>query len=304
MLDVSLHLLPAPGAAGSARRWAAGLLAASVDDDTVDAVELVLTELVQNAVLHANTPMTVRLHVGEDAVLVAVTDGSAVLPSSGLTDAEAMSGRGLLMVAAVSSAWGAEPRPGGKVVWARVPQRHGGGADSEVGVDDLIDRWTDGAQTPLQLSDRAPLVVPDLPTGTMLAVKTHNDDVFRELTLCAMADADPHGGHDGHADSSAAELAGLARRAREVLATFADGRQQVRNQVLTAVHDGVDTFDLALAVDDRALGVLDDYLDVLERADDWAARGLLLSEPPSAAVLAVRRHYLTELLNRLRDREP
>ena len=86
-----------------------------------------------------------------------------------------------------------------------------------------------------------------------------------------------------------------------MLATFADGRQQVRNQVLSAVHDGAQTFDLALSVDDRALGVLGDYLDVLERADGWAAQGLLLTEPPEPDVLAVRRRYLTDLLDQLAD---
>ena len=295
MLDVSLSLNPEPGAAGSARRWARELLVASVGEDTTDAVELVLTELVQNAVFHANTPMTVRLRTGEDGVWVAVADGSAVLPSSGLTSVEAMSGRGLVMVVAVASDWGVEPQPDGKVVWARIPERRVSGTDAEVSVDDLLERWSDNGRTPLQLSDRAPLVVPDLPTKTMLAVKTHNDDVLRELTLCAMADDDPGPG-------PAADVAGLARRAREVLAAFADGRQQVRNQVLTAIRAGAETFDLTLAIDERALNVLGDYLDILERADEWTASGLLLSEPPAAEVLAVRRHYLTELLAQLQGR--
>jgi hypothetical protein len=296
VLDASLDLLPAPAAAGAARRWSREVLAARVGDDTVDAVELVLTELVQNAVFHANTPMTVQLRTGDDDVLVRVADGSAVLPSSGLTDAEAMSGRGLLMVAAVASGWGAEARPGGKVVWARVPHRPDAGAGAAVSVEELLERWSDdGERTPLQRTDRSPLVVRDLPTDTMLAVKTHNDDVLRELTLCAMAD-------EGQGSGPEADVSRLARRARTVLASFADGRQQVRNQVLSAVHDGRATFDLTLAVDDRALAVLDEYLDVLEEADEHGARGLLLTEPPGAEVLAVRRLYLTQLLAQLQDR--
>lgn len=305
MLDASLELLPEPGAAGQARRWAGGLLHPLVGGDTTDTVELVLTELVQNAVLHAGTPMTLALAQAEDGVCVSVTDGSAVLPSSGLTDAEAMSGRGLLMVAAVATTWGAEPRPGGKVVWACVPEAtegtghdedgDGPGEDLDVDPEDLLARWSDGARTPLQLSDREPLVVRGLPVATMLAVKTHNDDVFRELTLCAL---EQHGPGEG----PAAEVTRLARRAREVLASFADGRQQVRDQVLAAVRAGATSFDLTLAVDDRAVGVLDDYLAILEEADGWAGQGLLLSEPPADEVLAVRRRYLTSLLAQLHDR--
>lgn len=302
VLDASLPLLPEPRAAAAARRWASDLLGASVGVDTRDSVELVLTELVQNAVFHASTPMVVRLRVAGDRVVVTVTDGSPVLPSSGLTHAEAMSGRGLLMVAAVAATWGAEPRPGGKVVWASIPERPGTDGETDVGadvgadVDDLIARWPTGTRTPLQQGDRAPLVVPGLPTATMLAVKTHNDDVFRELTLLAM-------GGDAYRPGPAAEVAGLARRARSVLATFADGRQQVRNQVLDAIHAGRPTFDLALAVDDEVGSVLGDYLDILEQADGLAARGLLLSRPPDPEVLAVRRHYLGSLIA-LSSRQP
>ncbi len=282
-MTVALDLPPEPGAAGSARRWARTLLGPSVHEDTAESVALVLTELVQNAVLHASTPMRVELLVAGDGVRVKVADGSPVLPSSGLTSAQAMSGRGLLMVAAVASAWGAEPRPGGKVVWAHV--QHGRGADEEVTVDELLGRWSDDGDQHVRTAG-PPLVVPDLPTTTMLAVKTHNDDVFRELTLCAI-------GQDSRTAEDVAELAGRARR---VLATFAQGRQQVRNQVLSALRSGAETFDLVLGVDDGALGVLGDYLDILERADEWAASGRLLSEPPDADVLAVRRHYLTRLI--------
>lgn len=84
----------------------------------------------------------------------------------------------------------------------------------------------------------------------MLLVTTHDDDAPRELTLVEMGGPD-RGVDDGtHVDGG--ELVDVDRRAREVLATFADGRQQVRNQVPSAVHDGADTFDLALPVDDGA----------------------------------------------------
>ena len=292
MLDVSLPLLPEPEAAGSARRWARRVLTGSTGEDTIDRVELVLTELVQNAVFHANTPMTAILGQSDsDDLCVAVADGSPVLPSSGLTDAEAMSGRGLLMVAAVAADWGAKADDDGKVVWARLPAGPAS-AEGEISVDALLEQWSDDGQTPLQLEDRAPLTVRDLPSSTMLAVKTHNDDVFRELTLCAMDDSST-----GHED-----VAHLARRAREVLATFADGRQQIRNQVLNAVHAGAAAFDLTLAVDDLALHVLGDYLRILDEADEWARRGLLLTEPPADDVLTMRRYYLTELLRQIPDR--
>ena len=69
-----------------------------------------------------------------------------------------------------------------------------------------------------------------------------------EELLAVIVCPDCHGDLSPVDTADGGELVDVARRAREVLATFADGRQQVRNQVLSAVHDGAATFDLALSV--------------------------------------------------------
>ncbi len=66
-----------------------------------------------------------RLEVGE-VVRLTVHDASRTLPSVQVSEELAESGRGLLMIGALSSGWGCEPTLTGKSVWAeftRVPTR-------------------------------------------------------------------------------------------------------------------------------------------------------------------------------------
>ena len=78
MLD-ELRLPVEASAPRSARRWWRqhdGQLAG----DAGDVVELLLTEVVTNVVVHARTPSTCRLAVQDDLVCVEVQDGSPSLP--------------------------------------------------------------------------------------------------------------------------------------------------------------------------------------------------------------------------------
>ena len=91
-----------------------------------DTVELIVSELVTNAVNAASGYQTapyvrLRLRLGTDHVLVQVWDGNPRLPQQQPHDLDAESGRGLEIVAALSAQSGAQPQPfGGKIVWAMV----------------------------------------------------------------------------------------------------------------------------------------------------------------------------------------
>jgi anti-sigma regulatory factor (Ser/Thr protein kinase) len=81
---------------------------------------LVISELVTNAVRHARlAAVLIRVsRVGPRRVRVAVVDLSRTPPTlinAGVNDE---SGRGLAVVAAVSTAWGVDTLPWGKRVWA------------------------------------------------------------------------------------------------------------------------------------------------------------------------------------------
>jgi anti-sigma regulatory factor (Ser/Thr protein kinase) len=101
-----------------ARRFCSEALHA-VGSDLRDDALLVVTELVTNAVLHARTAFTVTVQVLPDGVLLRVNDAVAAAPSVVRRSSSAESGRGMLLVERLSTAWGTMPDDtGGKAVWA------------------------------------------------------------------------------------------------------------------------------------------------------------------------------------------
>jgi anti-sigma regulatory factor (Ser/Thr protein kinase) len=95
-----------------------------IDTDSIDDVVLVASELVGNAVRHAeasfDSSLAVSWDVEADAVVVRVLDGSPELPRRRSSNDNETSGRGLAIVAAVSADWGVRRNESGKQVWARV----------------------------------------------------------------------------------------------------------------------------------------------------------------------------------------
>ena len=90
---------------------------ATVRDDA----ELLVSELVTNAVLHGLPPITLRIDCDTVELIVEVSDeaaGPALIPRPAVPDGE--SGRGLALVDILSDAWGVEPLDQGKVVWFRL----------------------------------------------------------------------------------------------------------------------------------------------------------------------------------------
>lgn len=98
-------------------------------DTVVETVELVLSELVTNAVKMSDHGAAVRVVVraGGGRVRIEVGDGSAGRPRVDEPEPDAEGGRGLLLVAAVGAGWGTYPLhrtpggpPTGKVVWCEI----------------------------------------------------------------------------------------------------------------------------------------------------------------------------------------
>ncbi|MEV4611306.1 ATP-binding protein [Kitasatospora sp. NPDC049258] len=121
-----------PRSARAARRLLREFLAGLPDGQPyLWAGELLLSELVTNAVSHARVPpgrkIQVRLAVEFGRLRIEVHDASAALPSPTVPAELDESGRGMHLVALLSEAWGVGPRPGGpgKVVWATVAPEDG-----------------------------------------------------------------------------------------------------------------------------------------------------------------------------------
>ncbi|MFI9646029.1 ATP-binding protein [Streptomyces sp. NPDC052040] len=120
-----LRFTPIPRHAVEARRGARCVLRSwGLPAEVRETVELVVSELVTNAVRHGRVPgryfEVAMAYDGEKAVEVEVSDASERLPVPADPGPEATSGRGLLLVAALSQSWGVRDRSVGKTVWARV----------------------------------------------------------------------------------------------------------------------------------------------------------------------------------------
>jgi anti-sigma regulatory factor (Ser/Thr protein kinase) len=109
-------------APGTARRWSRSVLGRweLASDELLDDASLVITELANNAVLHARSAFVVDVHTELDLVRLSVHDDSLSMPTVGVPGAMDRFGRGLGIVAALASSWGVDPDAEGKVVWARL----------------------------------------------------------------------------------------------------------------------------------------------------------------------------------------
>jgi CheY-like chemotaxis protein len=99
-----------------ARRFARGVLSDETEE-LVETVELLLTEMVTNAVVHAGSSTTVSVGLLEDHVHVQVHDRVPAAVQARRPDEDAESGRGLLLVEALARSWGSAPFADGKIVW-------------------------------------------------------------------------------------------------------------------------------------------------------------------------------------------
>lgn len=82
-----------------------------------EAVVLVASELITNTLLHTDSPPTVQLMIVQGGLRLEIEDESGAHPRKRSYASDATTGRGMLLVESMTSRWGTEPVPGGKVVW-------------------------------------------------------------------------------------------------------------------------------------------------------------------------------------------
>ncbi|MGW4819061.1 SpoIIE family protein phosphatase [Streptomyces sp. NPDC004227] len=110
-----------PEAVRHARRFTRRTLRSwGVTEDT-DAVLLVVSELVTNALVHTDGQVRLDLTLVNRRLRVAVADASPRTPVKPTSIGwQATGGRGILLVEAMSAAWGTVPAGGGKQVWSEL----------------------------------------------------------------------------------------------------------------------------------------------------------------------------------------
>ncbi|GHE76632.1 hypothetical protein GCM10014715_34700 [Streptomyces spiralis] len=110
-----------PEAVSHARRFTRRTLRAWEVTADADAALLVVSELVTNALVHTDGQVRLDLTLVNDRLRIAVADTSPRTPVKPTRIGwEATGGRGILLVEAVSAAWGTLPVSGGKQVWSEL----------------------------------------------------------------------------------------------------------------------------------------------------------------------------------------
>ncbi|WP_240796324.1 SpoIIE family protein phosphatase [Streptomyces sp. RFCAC02] len=113
-----------PSSVGRARELVTGRLREWGLEEAVFTTELVISELVTNAIRHAGGPIQLRV-IRERSLICEVSDTSSTSPHLRRARSMDENGRGLFIVAQLTDRWGTRQTPGGKTIWAELPTTGG-----------------------------------------------------------------------------------------------------------------------------------------------------------------------------------
>ncbi len=103
---------------GETRRFVRDALAETdAPEDVVDSAVLLISELATNVTLHARTDLRVTVRFEDNRLWAEVKDWNSRMPQPCLAPADATTGRGLALVEAIATRWGAQRDNEGKTVW-------------------------------------------------------------------------------------------------------------------------------------------------------------------------------------------
>lgn len=290
----SLVLHQEEDAVPQARHFVASLLHGTAVAGLSGDAELIVTELTTNALLHAAPPVTITVRLIEDGVRIEVGDRTQASPVRGVGGADAMTGRGIVLVEMIARRWGVRTLTGGKVVWAEVMSPHqqvesAGESQPTGGMDDVLASWPDLDETATS-EPRYHLTLGDVPTDLLLAAKAHVDNLVREFTLAAA----------GAATGQTAQVPQhLASITHTVNTRFAEARHAIKRQALAALAADEDRTRLTLSLPLSAAQAGRDYLLALDDADFYARASRLLTLESLPQHRAFRQWYVTTLAEQL-----
>ncbi|NBE53470.1 SpoIIE family protein phosphatase [Streptomyces boluensis] len=140
------HVEPDPAAVAPVRAECAAKLDEWGMEEIAHTTELILSELITNAIRYGRPPIRVRLLHDDDSLICEVADASGTSPHLRRASTTDEGGRGLFLVAQFAQRWGTRYTPGGKVIWTE--QHLGGGASArpaeQLSADGLLDQFDDG----------------------------------------------------------------------------------------------------------------------------------------------------------------
>lgn len=287
---LSVSLAPTASSGGRARRLARQALG-DVPDEVREVAELLVSELVTNALLHARPPLVLRVGRADGRVRVEVADGDPTLPALKPYGVHAGTGRGLLLVERLADRWAAHRSAGGKVVWFELDLPGARPAPAPAGPEPTpappaAERWPNATVVPVALLAA--------PVQAMIAADAQYDALYREFRL--LLDAHP------------AARAATPGRLLEVVDQLGSQRRSLGAEAAAdwerAVATGAATVDLHFAVPVEAAAVIDHVDALLDEADEYCRRAALLTVGPPPEAVAVRKWVFGQLAGQCRGDDP
>lgn len=276
--------------------------------------QLMVSELVTNAVLYAGTDIEVGYELLDGRARFEVADASPEVPVLKDYGPDAATGRGLLVVRALATDWGIRLDEDSKSVWfeildddpSRVPDHReatapagakaGDGAESKAGTGARLAagaRATDAAGGTGPESASVTISFLGIPLAVYLASQQHSDAMLREFALIA----------DHHSDDIPVRLLDLVEEVQQRFAG-SGGTEAMRARTAEAVERADATFDISLTVPADGWELLARLTALLEEADNFCRSGALLTLASPPGVRQFRRWYTAQIANQLAGGAP
>jgi anti-sigma regulatory factor (Ser/Thr protein kinase) len=251
-----------------ARRWVGELCVEMGRPELTECAQLGVSELVTNALLHGEPPITVRVRGTSEHPRVEVRDSSTespILPNQPLDRPEIDDllltfGRGLTIVARCSDAWGAEIEEDGKVVWFAPAIKFADG-DGVPGAITGVDH-SRLHNTPTR--DRVRITILDVPLAHYIGFQHHFRELRREVRLLALA----HQADYPLAKSLSDLFGSLDRQLRDGIGV---------EQIDAALSQGLESTDLVVHMPRATASTLMRFVELLDLADEFCREERLLS---------------------------
>jgi len=296
--------LPLPAGAPSvrmARDWVSGVLTDIGRDELAESARLAVSELVTNALLHAEPPMTVHVRGTVEHPRIEVTDQSMVPPQPRRSRAPVdvddeltwtTVGRGLDLVASFARRWGADidPQGLGKVVWFE-PSAELRENPTEGELFDLDEAIALRGDAPADPEAMVTIELLGMPAELFRHLRQHFNELGRELRLLAITHPERY--------PIAVEFA-------EIYLQIEHERRQVvgLDDLDSAMNAGKDTVDLAYRVPATAPESMSRLAALLEQVYRNFAQEKLLAVRPTSELMSLQRWYLGEFARQANGHRP
>lgn len=297
----TLALPASPPSVRLARDWVTGVLADIGRPELADSARLAVSELVTNAILHADPPMTVHVRGTVEHPRIEVTDQSLTPPqrrgSAEEIDVEdefswSTVGRGLDLVASYALRWGADidARGSGKVVWFEpAPEPHQTPIEGALfDLDEVMAQRGEVAHDP---DDVAVIRLLNMPVELFTHLRRHFNELGRELRLLALTAPDRYP---------------LAVEFAEVYLQVEQERRQVTGlePLDEAIESGRETVDLTYLAPPSAPASMQRLSTMLDEIYATFADESLLAVRPTRALQDLQRWYLGEFTSQEQGQDP